>query len=172
MTIIRPMWCDDFDMDLPKVFPEALELLGDLADVELWTIGGEYKGTLNHPNVWNGDKTMLAWFGFRGASMPPHYVASGRPVSCTAWEAFRDAWPHSYGMHVEQRPVWDTFALRGQFETLMYQRRGWLEYPPQKIAKARSGVIRSINEAVERLRGLTEHYAGGVRRLELEAPAA
>ena len=161
------MWCDDFDMDLPKVFPEAREIVGDLADIELWTTGHETNGTLNHPDVWNGDTTMLAFFGFRDPARDmTFYVGSGSPVRCTAWEVFRDAWPHSYGLHVEQYLIWDTLQLRRQFETIMYDLRKWSRAPAKELARARSGVMRSLKTAVDEFRRVADRHAGSVRRLQ------
>lgn len=170
--IDRPMWCDDFDMDLPKVFPEARLIVSDLADVELWTTGHETNGVLNHPNVWNGDATMLAFFGFKDFGRDStFYVGNGRPIRCTVWEAFRDAWPHHYGLHVERRLVWNTLELTPQFDTLMYERRGWRDVPVRDLAKARAGVIRSMARAMERLRHLSEIHAGSVRQFAQSEPA-
>jgi len=164
----RPMWCDNFDMDLPTVIPGALGALSDLADVELFTHGASASiGALNHPTVWNGDKTMLAFFGFRNPSKPEFYYAGDPIVRCTVWEAFRDAWPNSYCMIVEGEPVWDTFALRGDFQHLLYHVRGIRYSDNPKRAERR--VLSTIERAAQRLRALTERYAASVTRLKVGA---
>jgi hypothetical protein len=160
-----PFWSDDFDMDLPKVIPDARDLLGDLADLELTTEGGSTKGRLNHPCVWNGDRTMLSWFGF-GAPYRPSQMITGRQealITCTAWEAFRDAWPHGYLIQVMQRPVWDTFPLQYHFDVIMGDLRGW-QPRPSGAKRSREVVGRSIVQAVKRLRAVAEHYGKAERR--------
>jgi hypothetical protein len=144
-----PFWSDDFDMDLPKIFPEARELLGDLAEIELYTVGTPDKttGRLNHPCVWNGDRSMLAFFGFQAPARPEFYAApSAQQIKCTAWEMFRDAWPHSYLIQVQQRPIWDTFALRRDFETIMWNVRGW--EGGRDPRPARCAALRSYREGI------------------------
>jgi hypothetical protein len=147
-----PFWADDFDLDFPKVFPEAREMLGALGNVELVTTGRPDPRfhNLNHPAVWNGDTTMLAYFGFTGPARPSEMVAPGSAlINCTAWQAFRDAWPHSYCMIVEGRSVWDTFALREQFDAILYAVRG-LRRRPAEAEAARAAVMRSYRRAIDR----------------------
>lgn len=154
-----PFWSDDFDMDLSKVVPDARDLLGDLADLELVTEGHTTHGRLNHPAVWNGDRTMLSWFGF-GAPFRPSAMITGAPdvlVTCTAWEAFRDAWPHGYLIQVMQRPIWDTFALRPQFDEIMGDLRGWRPWP-SGAKRDRATVRQSIVRAAKRLRAVAVQY--------------
>lgn len=161
-------WSDDFDMDLPKVFPAAREILGDLGDVLLWTAGSQSYGRLNHPAVWNGDDTMLAFFGFRNAARPSFYYAGKSEIQCTAWEAFRDAWPHGYLIQVQHRPVWDTHALWPQFEVLMWHLRGWGEPKSEQIiSRARSTVLNSLTSAVAALREIVSECGGMVQRAAL-----
>ncbi len=151
-----PFWSDDFDMDLPKIIPEARDIVGDLSDLELWTIGNPDRrlGNLNHPCVWNGDATMLAYFGIRSPYVPGGMVAPGsQPIRCTVWQAFRDAWPHSYLMHVERRPIWDTFALRKEFDDIMFDLRGW-DRRPEKAKRGRDNTRASLGSAVKALRRL------------------
>lgn len=148
------MWCDDFDIDLPKVFPEALELLGDTADVKLFTHGHETGGKLNHPSVWNGQQTMIAFFGFYGPCKPDWYSTNEPIVECTFWEAMRDCWPHTYGLFVspgidqEHRLVFDSFELRDQFQTIMWHLRKWGKQDSQKLARAKENVLTVIKRSV------------------------
>lgn len=157
--IDHPFWSDDFDMDLPKVVPGARAIVGDIADVTLWTTGGLCKGRLNHPDVWNSDQGLVAFFGFHGAARPAIYHSRRDPVACTVWEAFRDAWPHNYVMLVEQQPVWDTASLWPQFQTIMWHQRRWGRTIAQRRA-AEKAVIRSLTAAVKRLRVLHAETAG------------
>ena len=156
-----PFWSDDFDMDLPKIFPEAREIIGPLGDVELFTHGHTTHGRLNHPSVWNSHDTMLSFFGFRGAAKPSfYYVGRYELVSCTAWEAFRDAWSHAYLIQIEQRPIWDTFALRRHFDVIMGDLRGWYEKLDKKpdAARARRHALASYRAGVAALRAVCAEF--------------
>lgn len=122
----RPMWCDDFDMDLPKVIPGAREIFGELGDVVLWTHSKTTHGTINHPSAWNGpDGGAISFFGFNTPSKPAHYWTDAPAVQCTVWEAFRDLWSHSLVMILEGQAVWDAYALSHNFDTIMASVRGW-----------------------------------------------
>jgi hypothetical protein len=163
----RPFWADSFDIDLPKVFPDLREELGALGDVTLFTEGRPCSktGGLNHPAVWNGDHAMLAYFGFSGPSRPGGLVApSAAEIRCTAWEAFRDAWPHNYVVIVEREPVWDTSALQHQFETILLAERKWAAVASQRLAEARTDVRHSFVRAVRRLEQIVERHRHLARR--------
>ncbi len=164
----RPMWCDGFDLDLPKVIPDAREIVGDLGDVTLWTMGNTTDGVLNHPNVWHGRYGLEAFFGFSAPARPPGHVASGELVRCTAWEALRDAWPHQYLLHIERQPLWNTPELWPQFETIAGDFRGWASRP--KDAAAAHDVVRqSFRHAVALLRILVDHHGRAVDHFEASA---
>lgn len=152
-AVDRPMWCDDFDMDLPKVIPDAKAQLGDMAGVELWTHGGETYGSLNHPCVWNHDDGLIAFFGFKSPRKPEVYWTNRPMVRCTFWEAVRDAWPHGLIMLVEGRAVLDTNALWPRFQRIMWDLRGWGEPKPAGvIARDKQAVRRALTDAAEKLR--------------------
>lgn len=142
----RPMWCDSFDSDLPKVVPGAKEALGGLAALELQTHGTTTNGTLNHPSVWNDYSGMIAFFGSagHGAGKPPHYHSGEPIVRCTLWEAVRDAWVHSYIIVLNGRPVWDAFALQDSFYALMYHVRGIQALPPSALDRQRRRVLGTL----------------------------
>lgn len=144
-----PFWSDDFDMDLPKIFPDARKILGDLGDIELVTVGTPDKnGRLNHPAVWNGDHSMLSFFGFRDPSKPEFYASPSKvEVRCTAWEMFRDCWAHHYLIQVERYPVWDSGPLWPHFEAIMWDIRGWGN-PSRDPKRARRAVLKSYCEGV------------------------
>lgn len=159
------MWCDDFDMDLPKVLPEYIDVLGDFADVVLYTHGHQEDGKLNHPSVWNGDQTMLAFFSFTpvGFKSNMHYTPDP-VVRCTFNEVIRDCWPHNYaiilnvfcGASVGWRSikVWDTFQpeLQEPFFDIMYHLRGIRRLPTRKIDDHKVFVLRTLIEATHWLR--------------------
>lgn len=148
----RPMWCDDFDMDLPKVIPDARRIIGEFGDVLLWTTGHETNGVLNHPTVWNGDGGMVAFFGLKPNCRPASYWTNVQPIRCTVWEAIRDAWTHQYRIHIDGVAVWDTNPLWRPFETIMWDIRGWrTPRDPSKVSRARTLVRRSLRDAHGRL---------------------
>lgn len=153
-------WADDFDMDLPKIFPDARKILGDLGDIELYACGKPDKnGKLNHPNVWNGDHSMLSFWGFRPVSAPAGYVGDGC-VKCTAWEMFRDCWAHSYLILLERRPIWDTTHNWPLFEKIMWELRGWGPLPNQAddAKKARRKALKSYTEGVRQFGRVVNCY--------------
>jgi hypothetical protein len=170
-------WSDDFDMDLPKIFPDALNLLGDLADTKLVTFGTpDRNGRLNHPAVWNGDATVLSFFGFaepplRRAGLfykPEFYSAGEGEVICTAWEAFRDAWPHHYLLTIERRPIWDTFPLQREFEAIMWDVRGWggpgfASENADVVKRSKRRVMNSYCEAIRAFGRLVDEQTAGAR---------
>ena len=124
------MWCDDFDMDLPKVVPEARQALGKIGDLEIATYGGVTGGKLNHPSVWNHERGMIAFFGRPGRiGKPAAYYTDKQPVPCTLWEALRDAWCHTYVILFEGVPIWDGEQAWRLFERLMWHTRGWKKLP-------------------------------------------
>lgn len=162
-----PFWSDGFDMDLPTIFPEARGLLGDCADVLLWTSGHTTHGRLNHPCVWNGQGGMLAFFGFRSPARDPvFYAGASSDVRCTAWEAFRDAWPHGYRLIVERQTVWDTFALTGEFESILWDVRGWNApwRSAAQIATDRARCLASLERAALDFQALCQSQDGRLER--------
>lgn len=148
-----PFWSDDFDMDLIKVLPKTEEILGDTADLKLYTYGATTFGRLNHPSVWNGDGGMLAFFGTENYGFKPDCFYSGEDVvPCTFLEAVRDAWPHSYILHVDFVEIWNTWKLRALFDALMWHRRGWRALPDGRAEELIESLSRSLRAASERLR--------------------
>jgi hypothetical protein len=126
-------WSDDFDLDLPKVIPDARACLGYLAELELVTHGHETHGRLNHPSVWNHELGSVSFFGRGNPHKPDGYWTRDPIVRCTLWEAVRDAWCHDNVILVESVPV-----LYGQwihFEPLMWHTRKWRALPELEVAK-------------------------------------
>lgn len=164
-----PFWSDSFDMDLPKVFPQARELLGDLADVQMWTGGRpDASGRLNHPACWNTDMGLAAFFGFKNTGRNENYYVCRERVRCTAWEAFRDAWAHNFVMVVENKVIWHADRLWPSFETIMWNMRGWGDGARKpKDASARRAALRSYRDAVSRFGDVVDLH--GARPLRHEA---
>lgn len=149
-----PFWSDDFDMDLPKVIPDAKALLGELADLELVTTGHTTHDRLNHPSVWNHDLGMVAFFGRPGRFQRHSSFVSGSPdVRCTLWEALRDVWSHDYAILLEGVQVWP-YGTYEHFEPLMYALRGWRVVPDAAIEKHKAYI-----------RGLIKQLAVNVRTI-------
>jgi hypothetical protein len=120
-------WSDDFDLDLPKVLPEVEAMFTDLAEVKLFTHGGETYGRLDHPTCWNTDKGLTAFVSLRANPRPDaNFYYTPDPVrECTPWELARDAWAHSYVIALDGRSVWDGEANWRDFETILWVKRGW-----------------------------------------------
>ena len=150
-----PFWSDDFDMDLPRIIPEAKSQLGDLADLEVLTYGGTTFGRLNHPAVWNHELGSVAFFGRPGRRfIEPHYYHGERErVRCTLWEAVRDAWPHHLVIIFEFDPVLDTGALSRRFDRIMYKLRGWQnDISDAEITAHKAAIIAAIRDCEMRVR--------------------
>lgn len=127
-------WSDNFDMDLPKVFPNILEILGETAEQKIWTVGHETFERLNHPAVWNThgayvwlDKPNLkrdehGWFSIDSC------VSNEKEIECTWLELLRDQWPHNYAfILLPVRAQFPSPPYR-DFERIMYNLRGWHKY--------------------------------------------
>lgn len=86
VAIDPPFWSDDFDMDLPKIIPDAKSLLGDHASLRLLTTASiAANGMKSHPSVWNGHQGFIALFS-TGAWIRPSFYWSDRPqVEYTLW---------------------------------------------------------------------------------------
>lgn len=163
------MWYDDFDMELYKVIPEAKEVLAPVADLRLMTTGRpDSNGKLNHPTVWNGANTMLAFFdvpptgvdalavGLSLKAAPAEYWTDDPTVICSMGEAVRDCWVHHYSILVPDSrarsgwlSLWDGLRLHREFEFLMYHLRGWRKQPEGDVADARECVLKSLKTAVK-----------------------
>ncbi|HLF10635.1 MAG TPA: hypothetical protein VJA26_05425 [Gammaproteobacteria bacterium] len=143
MSAQPQFWSDDFDMDLPKVIPDARDRLGEHADLELVTYGGTTHGRLNHPCVWNHPLGSVSFFGRGDPRIPSDYYHGHKElVKCTLWEAVRDAWPHSNVILFECRPIWkDQWE---HFEPLMSHLRGWRELPEREVTNHKDAVIHAL----------------------------
>lgn len=160
----KPMWCDDFDMDLPKVIPAAMDVIRAVPDtVRLATHGHLWNGTLNHPSVWNTHLGMSAYFvvlpdGMDVSALTLGHVApsscwTNDPiVACSFVEAIRDCWCHNYAMVIDGVVVWDTNRFwPAAFEPLMYHVRGWQLRSDDEVEEYRRRVVDSLKAATARL---------------------
>lgn len=164
-TADRPMWCDDFDMDLPKVLPDARALFGDLAEVELQTYCNHPTfGALNHPVVWNHDDGLVAYFGFRSPRKPEACWTSAGIIRCSVWEAVRDAWAHHFVMVVEGRRVLDANGLWRPFETIMWGVRGWGNPRPAAVKSAKARSMATLERCAATLRAVQAEASEGNRK--------
>lgn len=142
-----PFWSDDFDMDLPKVIPEARALLGELADLELVTTSHTTHGRINCPCCWNHELGLVSFFGRPGKLYrEPGYVTSNAEVKCTLWEAIRDSWSHNNVIVFEFDPVFDGGALWPHFERIMYHIRGSDVRPDAEIAEHKVRALQAIGQ--------------------------
>lgn len=147
------LWCDDFDADLPKLVPDAIDYLGDMAGVKLRTRSKPTNGRINCPSSWWTDHGLTAFFTTDrwGNPEPPGYVTFDPVVYCTFWEAVRDEWCHDAVMVVNGQFVWKSPG--DLMMQLMFDVRGWGE----PLDEARRGAIQdhvraSLSAATERLR--------------------
>lgn len=137
-TMTERFWSDDFDMDLPKVIPDARDRLGKFAELELVTHGHETYGRLNHPSVWNHPLGSVSFFGRGSPHKPPEYWTNHPLVKCTLWEAVRDAWVHSNVILFESFPIWSD--QRKHFDPLMGCIRGWSLLTEREVTKHKDAV--------------------------------
>ena len=162
------MWCDDFDMDLPKVVPDAMPILARVPDsVILRTHGHEYEGKLNHPTCWNTYGGLAAYFtltpgpvgpveGWRGHGIAPEPCVTNNPIdACTFTEAIRECWCHDFMFVCDGTVIWDAQpAFRKLFEPLMYHVRGWRRLDEDRAARLRRQVCVQLTLATERMLAL------------------
>lgn len=141
-----PFWSDDFDMDLPKVIPEARERLGEYAGLELLTRGHTTHGRLNHPDCWNHSLGMVAFFGRPGHHYKESFFSTQSPeVRCTLWEAIRDVWVHDYVIVLEHNPIWNHPEMYNEhFYPLMSHLRGWSQLSEKEVKEHKLCVLDAI----------------------------
>lgn len=146
-----PLWCDDFDADLPKVVPGALDILGAEADVDLRTHCKPTNGRINCPAAWWGDDGLTAFFATPsyGAAAPAGYWTTDPVVDCTFWEVVRDEWIHGSIVVVNSRFVWK--PPNRLMEQLMFDLRGWTVLDDLERTRIQKHVHASLAAAAERL---------------------
>ncbi|MFC3074961.1 hypothetical protein [Shinella pollutisoli] len=160
----RPMWCDDFDMDLPKVVPGAREAVGAAGEIVLFTHGHTTHDALNSPTCWNHDDGLVAFAGFASPRKPAPYWTRDPIVRCTGWEMFRDLWCHGCMLLVEGERVWNSQRLWPDFEAIMWNVRGWGDvsslaaHRRRRMAELRALI--SIRRAARRLVDLHRQFGG------------
>ena len=159
---------ENWDFDLLKLIPQAEAILAPVADAQLVTIGSaDREGRLEHPSVWNHERGMVAFFGLldgmgRSSGVntwkPPIYSTEQPIVTCSALEAFADAWAHGYLLCVEHEMIWDAYKFRNLLMSLMYDARGYKGYalPEQLRREKQNRVAKNLRLAVGRLEDLIE----------------
>lgn len=151
-----PLWCEDFDADLPKVVPNSRSAIGAAGLVELVTYATPTNGRINCPSAWHTDHGLTAFFatdGYGGAA-PPGFWTDAPSVGCTFWEAVRDEWIHDATIVVNGRWIWTPpgdLMMR-----LMYDLRGWTPLDDLKRAEIQRHVRASLTAAADRLRAVVE----------------
>jgi hypothetical protein len=156
-SVDAPFWSDDFDMDLPKIIPDAKQLLGQHRALQLLTTGSVRDGMLMHPTVWNHHLGTIAMFSTRRGwwAKPGSYYTTDPKVVCSLWEAVRDAWSHGYVMLIDGVPVLNTQRMYNRrFYPLMSSLRGWSELPPRAVERHKMFVraaIRCCGKKVARI---------------------
>ncbi|HSX23180.1 MAG TPA: hypothetical protein VLE97_10455 [Gaiellaceae bacterium] len=149
------LWCDDFDADLPKVVPGALEALGVMADVEMRTYCYPTNGRINCPAAWHTNLGLTAYFSTPdfGQPQPFGYVTAKQDlVPCTFWEVVRDEWIHDAVVVVNRQWVWSP-PVKLMMD-LMYDLRGWTALDDLSRAAIRRHVLDSLAAAADRLRAV------------------
>jgi hypothetical protein len=148
------MWCDDFDADLVKVVPGALEALGDTADTRLETYSRPTGGAINCPSAWNTSSgSTVAYFWTRPEGRPPSGYVTDDPVTpCTFWEAVRDEWVHGSLLAVNHVVAWSP-PERLMYD-LMADLRGWTVLDDERRERVRQSVRASLTAAAGRLRAI------------------
>lgn len=144
------MWCDDFDADLLKVVPGAVEALGPAASVQLQTYSRLTDEKINHPSCWHTDAGIAAFFWTVPEGRPPAgYSTDDPPAECTFLEAVRDEWVHDCVICVNRHVVWQPPGRL--MERLMYDVRGWTVLTEAQRTDACQSVLRSLEAAAQRL---------------------
>jgi hypothetical protein len=153
-TVERPMWCDDFDADLPKVVPAARSALGNVGDMMLRTHAGvTANGVMSHPTVWHHDFGMVAlfWPASQPTSKPAAYYTADPVVDLTLWEAIRDAWVHGYVIVLEDVVVFNGEDAHEHFDTLMWHVRKWPGVSDDDASTARAGVVKMLMDCASKV---------------------
>lgn len=138
------MWCEHFDMDLPRVIPDARRALGGIGDMQLFTHGHKTNGKINHPSVWNGQFGTHAHFFNGHHTKPAGYYTSDPLVECTLWEALRDAWCHDFAIILNGQCIWHGGTWK-HFEPLMFHVRNWRALPDLEVRRHKAAVLRMIS---------------------------
>lgn len=161
---MMPIWSDDFDMDLERIFP-GIENEPDVEAIKkiaLWVFAstGDQNGVkvMSHPSSWNG-------VGVPYFSEPPDLerdrsgfvrifgslVTRAELCCISGWDAIRDTWAHHLTISLNQT-TW-TWApdYNGIFYPIMSHTRGWSEVPDIEDHKktARQWAIRSCKRLVK-----------------------
>lgn len=148
-----PMWCDEFDMDLPKILRDAQSLLGDLAELKVF-VHCYREPPLNHPTVWNTSLGAVTFVGRSHPRTPPNYDTTDPIISCTLWQLLRDAWAHQYTIYFDgnDKPVW--IEMLDCFVPLMNHVRKQSIKPDDVVASLQEKVVVAIEQFAIHVRNL------------------
>lgn len=134
--IDKSFWCDDFDTDLLKLFPDLADFRPLASQVPLWTLGTTCKtnGRLSHPAVWNGvgalywstppdlERDEHGWANIGGL------VTNDQLLDVTVLEAVRDCWVHTYFASLDGTGWMKPLNFNTVFYPIMANVRGWNGY--------------------------------------------
>lgn len=146
------MWCDGYDLDLFALVPEARAALAPAHGIILYTHGGTFEGTLNHPSCWSGPRgASICFFGFASPEKPDFFYTWDPVVRCTWEQVTRDLWDHQLTMLLHGEPLWNAERLEQSFTRLMDHTRGYHSLPDHQVAHIRARVVANLRGATHRL---------------------
>lgn len=146
-----PLWCHDFDADLPNVVPNALALLEPAAHITLRTHATPTNGRINCPSAWWTDHGLTSFFSTSewGSPVPAGYWTDKPLVECSWEEVVRDEWIHGQTVVVNGQVVWK--PPERLMEQLMFDLRGWMTLADEERAAIQDNVRASLLAATARL---------------------
>jgi hypothetical protein len=165
-----PFWSDAFDADLLKVVPGVEDLLGNAAEIQLWTYcRNRTHGRINLPTCWNTYHGMTSFFW---TTIPPHHrdsygwvrfghglTTNAQLTECTWLEVLRDEWVHGAIVNVDGSMVWRADLLQNTMMALMWDLRGPRKLPFNKRDDLRHRARRHIADATAGLCALLPNAA-------------
>lgn len=157
------MWCDNFDMDLLKVFP-GVDRWFTRAPIVMWTLCRPTNGKINCPAAWWGAAGghCLGSFVFVQHWSPTYrrdesgwvniggYTTDDQWVMCTPLELVRDLWVHNNRtvlahQHSEKvLGILKADLLARDFQAIMGAVRGYGNREPSEVADARYRCLRRL----------------------------
>jgi hypothetical protein len=149
-----PFWSDDFDMDLPRIVPGWLDILGETASVALKTHSHTTMGRINLPSCWNEEIGLVSYLGFESPCKPDWYYTAEPVVECTFAEAVRDCWAHSTIMRIDGSSLIRGDMMREVFDPIMYHRRGWFPCHPARVKELEGRATAWVRYCAETMREL------------------
>jgi hypothetical protein len=132
-----PLWSDDFDMDLLKLFPEmrAVPIVAEADKLLVYTYGSQSrdKKVFSHPSTWNGVGSLYFTeppeflrddkSGF--VCLPNGYVTNDALCCISAFDAIRDTWCHDLNLMLNWEPWIPEPDYHNVFSSIMSHVRNW-----------------------------------------------